>query len=194
MSCHVFFAACQADLIEFVVFQRIRIIQLSIIALLQHLNAQQSAFICQLYHRTQATIDYAGTVLCFFIAVNNAEHLLRIIRYKLIQRAIVRERIVIRRFRPTPLLDRFIGIHIKELCFRFAALTFRFKKTVRHKLYSVPAFTFSSFCIVLRKVPAVALWFSFSLLKMNIWEIDHFAHFSHLFSLSYLRTILAPDK
>ena len=51
---HVFFAACQADLIE---------------------------------------------------EVNNTEHLLRIIRYKLIQRAIVRERIVIRRFRPTPLLD-----------------------------------------------------------------------------------------
>lgn len=101
---HVFFAACQADLIEFVVFQRIHIIQLAIIALLQHLNAQQSAFICQLYHRTQATIDHAGTVLCFFIAVNNAEHLLRIIRYKLIQRSIARERIVIRRFLPTPLL------------------------------------------------------------------------------------------
>ena len=60
----------------------------------------------------------------------------------------------------------------------FAALTFRFKETVRHKLYSVPAFTFSSFCIVLRKVPAVALWFSFfPCSKMNIWEIDHFAHF-----------------
>ena len=126
MSCHVFFAACQADLIE---------------------------------------------------EVNNAEHLLRIIRYKLIQRAIVRERIVIRRFRPTPLLDRLIGIHIKELCFRFAALAFRFKEPVRHELCSVPASTFSCFGIILRKVPADTLSFSFFLLKTNIWEIDHFAHF-----------------
>ena len=129
-----------------------------------------------------------------FIAVNNAEHLLRIIRYKLIQRATVRERIVIRRFRPIPLLDRLIGIHIKELCLRFAALAFRFKETVRHELCSMPAFTLSSFGIVLRKVPADTLRFSFFLLKTNIWEIDHFSHFSHLFSLSYLRTIFAPDK
>ena len=161
-------AACQADLIEFVVFQCIRIIQLAIVALLQHLNAQQIAFIRQLYHRTQATIDHAGTVLCFFIAVNNAEHLLQIIRYKLIQRAIVRERIVIRRFRPTPLLDRLIGIHIKELCFQFAALAFRFKETVRHELCSVPAVTFSSFGIILRKVPSDTLRFSFFLLKTDI--------------------------
>lgn len=72
-------------------------------------------------------------------------------------------------------------MHIKELCFRFAALAVRFKETLRHELCSVPAFTFSSFGIILRKVPAAALCFSFLLLKTNIWEIDHFSVF-HTFS------------
>ena len=137
---------------------------------------------------------------CLLCSLSGGSHLLRsttrntfckLFATNSIQRAIVRERIVIRRFRPTPLLDRLIGIHIKELCFRFAALAFRFKETVRHELCSMPASTFSCFGIILRKVPADTLRFSFFLLKTNIWEIDHF---SHLFSLSYLKTIFAPDK
>ena len=71
---------------------------------------------------------------------------------------------------------------------RWTSLSFRYStcavssirnliETVRHELCSMPASTFSFF-----------------LLKTNIWEIDHFAHFSHLFSLSYLKTIFAPDK
>ena len=67
---------------------------------------------------------------------------------------------------------------------RWTSLSFRYStcavssirnliETVRHELCSMPASTFSFF-----------------LLKTNIWEIDHFSHFSHLFSLSYLKTIL----
>ena len=64
---------------------------------------------------------------------------------------------------------------------RWTSLSFRYStcaassirnliETVRHELCSMPASTFSFF-----------------LLKTNIWEIDYF---SHLFSLSYLKTIL----